>query len=624
MIRSSRATLTAFTAQFCLVASALAAGETITVNTLYDVRDFSGAQQVADLPGADGKTSFREACIAATNTPGAQTITFAIPTAEYWLVDDVAVLELQQSVFVIGDDNTTIDFTTQADFAGDTNPNGMEVGIYGLEVNGWGAPAISLNADNCVIKGLGPVWARGSGVTINGNNNRVIGCHIIGPQCAVEVGGAFSASPATGNIIGGVAPGEGNYLAGGGSGVCILTPSDQTTVIGNNITAGDVAVWIAGNIYTGSPTNIQIGGPTSAERNIIGGASGYCCEGYPDGIQIKIELAEFVTVENNYVGVEADGATPIDATGAATAVQIRNSTNVTFHDNVISNTKAFGINHFAGQEFGTALAIFGACDNLLVTGNRIGTDATGMIAIRNHIGIAVSPWSGSPSPQGLVIADNLVANSDLTGIQISGAIKGVDLRRNVLFDNTLLGIDLIAHNNFGVTPNDPGDADTGANELQNYPVLSTAEAGTNTQVAGTLSSQANKTYRIEFFANTACDPSGFGEAERYLGEIQVTTAASGEATFDVELPESTSVGEFVTATATDATGNTSELSACLEVNARTADLNADGAVDSADLNLLLNAFSSCDGDTNYTPLYDLNGSGCIDGSDLNLLLSNWG
>src|SRR5688500_6909637 len=52
-------------------------GETITVTTCNDVSDFSGAQQVSDLPGPDGRVSFREACTAANNTPGGQTIAFA-------------------------------------------------------------------------------------------------------------------------------------------------------------------------------------------------------------------------------------------------------------------------------------------------------------------------------------------------------------------------------------------------------------------------------------------------------------------------------------------------------------------------------------------------------------------
>src|SRR5688572_1857090 len=51
-------------------------GETITVTIVHDVTDFSGARQVSDLPGPDGRVSFREATLAANNTAGPQTIAF--------------------------------------------------------------------------------------------------------------------------------------------------------------------------------------------------------------------------------------------------------------------------------------------------------------------------------------------------------------------------------------------------------------------------------------------------------------------------------------------------------------------------------------------------------------------
>src|ERR1041385_1621154 len=92
---------------------AQASGETITVTTLDDVSDFSGFQQVSDLPGPDGRVSFREAVTAANNTPGSQTIAFAIPPAEFWLVPDVGLLRLEQGAFFLNDSGTTVDFSTQ-------------------------------------------------------------------------------------------------------------------------------------------------------------------------------------------------------------------------------------------------------------------------------------------------------------------------------------------------------------------------------------------------------------------------------------------------------------------------------------------------------------------------------
>ena len=51
----------------------------------------------------------------------------------------------------------------------------------------------------------------------------------------------------------------------------------------------------------------------------------------------------------------------------------------------------------------------------------------------------------------------------------------------------------------GVTANDAGDGDSGANNLQNFPVLTSANSNTaGTTIVGSLNSNANTTYRIEF------------------------------------------------------------------------------------------------------------------------------
>ena len=185
--RANFAAIVAVTAAVMFATSTMATafqvplgGETVTVTTCNDVSDFSGAQQVSDLPGPDGRVSFREAFTAANNTAGPQTIAFAIPVAEFWLVTDVALLKLEQDAFFLTDSGTTIDFSTQTTNIGDTNPNGPEVGIYGLQPNGSGIAAIFVNGNNCVIKGLGKAYQRGYAVELVGNNNRVIGCQING------------------------------------------------------------------------------------------------------------------------------------------------------------------------------------------------------------------------------------------------------------------------------------------------------------------------------------------------------------------------------------------------------------------------------------------------------------
>src|SRR5262249_35220591 len=141
---------------------------------------------------------------------------------------------------------------------------------------------------------------------------------------------------------------------------------------------------------------------------------------------------------------------------------------------------------------------------------------------------------------------------------------------NSIFANRGLGIDL---GDDGVTPNDPVDADTGPNGLQNYPVLNSPLSNAKrTTVNGTLNSAPNTTYRVEFFSNAACDSSGFGEGEAFLEAINVTTNPNGTASFNAQLSTLVPLGRSITATATDPSGNTSEFSRCVAVVAATSDL----------------------------------------------------
>lgn len=69
------------------------------------------------------------------------------------------------------------------------------------------------------------------------------------------------------------------------------------------------------------------------------------------------------------------------------------------------------------------------------------------------------------------------------------------------------------------------------------------------------------------FASQAANPSGYGEGQRYLGAIQVTTDADGNAAFTVHLPLRDGSRTYFTATATGtATGPTSEFSRALPLD----------------------------------------------------------
>ena len=100
----------------------------------------------------------------------------------------------------------------------------------------------------------------------------------------------------------------------------------------------------------------------------------------------------------------------------------------------------------------------------------------------------------------------------------------------MIYSNGGLGIDLGGN---GVTQNDTGDADTGANNLQNFPIVTYATIlNGNLTVHGSLNSTPNTTYRIEVFINDAADATGYGEGQMYLGSFNVTTDSAGNANFD--------------------------------------------------------------------------------------------
>jgi hypothetical protein len=195
-----------------------------------------------------------------------------------------------------------------------------------------------------------------------------------------------------------------------------------------------------------------------------------------------------------------------------------------------------------------------------VVGNRIGTTASGTSALGNFEGVRISNGATNNSVgEGTLAGSNTIAFNDNCGVFVTEATSnGNAISRNSIFSNGDLGIDL---NNDGVTPNDSLDVDSGPNGLQNRPSLGSAKtvSGTTT-VKGNPSSEAGKTYKVEFYSN----PSG-NEGKKFIGTKSVTTGADGKAAFTFTPSKAVSVGQAITATATNATDgsphDTSEFSA---------------------------------------------------------------
>lgn len=177
-------------------------------------------------------------------------------------------------------------------------------------------------------------------------------------------------------------------------------------------------------------------------------------------------------------------------------------------------------------------------------------------------GILVDTASGNVLGDTNAALANVIASNALAGVAILSGTNNA-IFGNSIYDNQILGIDLGAD---GVTTNDNNDLDTGANNLQNFPLLTSANASSsNTVVQGEMSSKASTAYRLEFFANTVCDVSGYGQGESPAGATNVTTGASGTNNFTIMLPYYVPGGMYLTATATDPFNNTSEFSPCVLV-----------------------------------------------------------
>jgi uncharacterized repeat protein (TIGR01451 family) len=248
-------------------------------------------------------------------------------------------------------------------------------------------------------------------------------------------------------------------------------------------------------------------------------------------------------IEGNLIGTNAAGNAALTNSGAA--VRMESGLN-----HRIGGTSPPARNVLSGNGAGVFVGF--TSRGTVIQGNLIGTDATGTSALGNVQGVVVNPLAtfgdvtiGGTEPG----AGNVIAFNTLAGVGIGeNGTGGNVVLSNSIFSNGSLGIDLVRD---GVTPNDPGDADTGPNNLQNFPVITKANAiPVSTEIEGTLNSTPDSTFLIQFFANDQLDPSSFGEGEQLIGETTVTTDGSGDAGFSLLAPVEIGPLQFVTSTAT--------------------------------------------------------------------------
>lgn len=346
-------------------------------------------------------------------------------------------------------------------------------------------------------------------------------------------------------------------------------------------------------------SGLVVGGNLPTERNVI------ACE----FSAISTELNN-TTIQGNYIGVGADGVTPlpttismnaylidlygnnalIGGTGAGegnsiennnnfAAVSLNTSTNSAILGNRISGNHG-GIN-ISGDSSGTQIGdgttagrnvisgndILGADINYpLVYGNAITLYNSGSVAIQgNYIGVAEDGTTALGNGSygilamdcvGLIIGGtgagegNIIANSGLDGIHVQDATSRVSILGNSLYANGGLGIDIAPN---GVNQNDMLDPDTGPNDLLNFPKLFPGVInGANTDITYRVDVPAGE-YRVEFYSNNSADPTGYGEGQQFIGfDGPITSNGSGVQQFSTTLVGNTHDNIYATITEVDA------------------------------------------------------------------------
>ena len=502
-------------------------------------------------PGTGGcnatECTLREAIQAANLNPSnSDTITFNIPGPGPHTITPLMALPAVTR-------NVTIDATTEPDYAGRpvVELNGSLAGsANGLSLAGSGGVGQS------VVKGFAINRFRFSGIDVRSSGNIVqanhVGTDITGTLALGNGGGVNVESSA--NAIGGTAATERNIISGNtGEGLRIAGAAATNNVVQGNYIGTDASGTLPLGNGAGARGVVIIVGSDNLIGGTVAGAGNVISA---NGVGIWILPSGGNTIQGNYIGTNATGTAPLG--NSSEGIIIQQSPN-----NLVGGTSAAARNVISANGRGVTIQQGGTTGNR-VQGNYIGTDATGTNPMGNRdVGVLLAAASGITIGGSAAGAGNVIAfnGTERGGVYVDTGRDNAILA-NSIFSNGGLGIDLGL---LGPTPNDPGDGDTGANQLQNFPVITkAATGGSATTVEGSLNSMPNTTYRIEIFSSPSCDPSGFGEGRTFQTSLNVTTDASGNATLSSgvgAVPE----GHVITATATDPAGNTSEFSACGEV-----------------------------------------------------------
>ena len=365
-------------------------------------------------------------------------------------------------------------------------------------------PAISVEADNVSITG-NFIGTNADGSLASPN---FWGVEV--SAAGIRIGGANGVTP------GGSCTGDCNLISASSVGIFLLAGSSNATIEANffGTNADGTALITNFTSIEDHASNAIIGGTTTGSGNVIEGV-------------LSMIGASHQTVEGNVFGTDPTGTT---------AIQSANSGISTFAttDVLIGGTTAAARNVIA-SEAGDGVFIQESSSGVRVQGNFIGVAADGSspFQFEDHTGIDIRGASNNAIGGTNAGESNIIAYSYADdGVRVEGSSSpatGNSIRGNSIYGNAGKGI----HNIYG-----------GNNELP-APVITMASG-----------SDANGAACV----NCSVDIYSDNQDEGRVYEGSTSANGSGLWSFSGSI-----VGPHVTATNTDANGNTSEFSAPVSV-----------------------------------------------------------
>ena len=414
------------------------------------------------------------------------------------------------------------------DLLGGLNPEDRNV----ISGNGWvGVAVIGVNTIGTVVQG--------NFIGLDANGTAALG----NGQHGVNAGRAATGTVASQFVIGGTELEARNVISSNSwSGILVIGEgADDFLIAGNYIGTDRTGSVARGNSIGGidialGPANGVVGGAGSTHGNLIAAnvSNGIACQQDCDNMVIQGNIIGTDPSGTADLGNGIDGIVVVDSDNALVGGSASGE------GNVVGNSGRIGIYSF-GSNSGTHV----------IEGNFVGTNRDETSDIGNTDAGVRLEWVGH------TVRGNYIANNS-EGIVVLGS--GHRLTQNSIYSNDGIGIDLGFD---GRSVNDAGDADTGNNNMQNYPEISDVgyDAGAN-EVSVTYqvpSTTTNSFYplTVEFFV------SDDGEGRRYIGSdtytgADYTTGPSKQYSFAPVAGVSAS--DKIVATAIDSGGQTSEFS----------------------------------------------------------------